>query len=134
MKTLNIILVGVFLLVTFISVNSGIAEASVPQGHEYQATTTVAMAANGHRIIATSTTNRVSLGSIIIASSTSAAVTSGLRIWNATSTTDVGSTSIVLFAPQASNGTYTFDAILSRGLIVELPANFNGSYTITYRP
>lgn len=72
-----------------------------------------------------------SLGSIIIASSTTGAI---FRVYdNAVSTSSATSTRIVSFPASASAGTYTFDREIQRGIVVEAPAGFNGSYVVTYR-
>ena len=81
----------------------------------------------GHNLIVGN--NPVTLGQITVAS-TSAGT---LKVWNATSTTDSASTTVALLKASVVEGTYVFDAFLTRGLIVELGAGFNGAYTITYR-
>lgn len=72
------------------------------------------------------------LGSVVIASS-SPTTALPVKIWNATSTTDVSSTTLVYIPSASANGTYTYDVVLTRGLIVELPTGFNGSFNITSR-
>ena len=105
----------------------------MPAG-EYMATTTTGMATAGHiPVIANVSGNSnpltSTLGSIIVASSSATTIT----IWNATSTTDIASTSFVTLKASVAEGTYTFDAELSRGLVVVKPTGFNGDYVITYR-
>lgn len=98
---------------------------SIETGEEYNATTTAAMA-TGFSVLKTSSGQ---LGSVIVASSSAATFT----IWNATSTTDIASTSPVRFVASPANGTYTFDASFTRGIIVEVPTGSNGSYTVTWK-
>lgn len=76
------------------------------------------------------------LGSVIVASSSAAE----LVIYNATSTSDDcgGATSTVASIAnvddvQNSQGTYTFDIIMDRGILLEFKNGFNGAYTITWR-
>ena len=95
-------------------------------GGEYNATTTVGMALV-HNLI--SGNRVVGLGSIIVASSSA----STFKVWNATSTTDTASTSVFAMKASIAEGTYTFDAELTRGLVVEKPTGFNGEYVITWR-
>jgi hypothetical protein len=97
---------------------------SVGRTSEYKATTTVSMAAM--QLIQT---GESVLGSVIIASSS--AIT--MRIWNATSTTDSASTTVAIFKAAAGENTYTFDTVLTRGLVIAPASGFNGAYTITYR-
>ena len=102
------------------------ALGSTYPGGEYNSTTTVGMASVQNVISA----NRVvSLGSIIVASSSATT----FKVWNATSTTDVASTSVFAMKAAIGEGTYTFDTELTRGLIIEKPTGFNGEYVITYR-
>lgn len=118
--------------------------ASVAISGEYQATSTEQMTGfmvpstvRSQRLIKTAydaDSNRlgqsVTLGSITIASTTNASI----RIWNATSTTDSASTTpLFTLATSTAAGTYTFDLILTRGLIIDYPIGFAGSYVITYR-
>lgn len=99
--------------------------ASIDGEAGYTATTTSAIA-EGHIQIKS---GYGMLGSIVVASSSATT----FKVWNATSTTDVASTSITNFVASPANGTYTYDVNLSRGIIVELPTGFNGAYTITYK-
>ena len=69
------------------------------------------------------------LGSVIV-TGTSATV---VEIKNATSTTDIASTTLAIFAASPSTNTYTFDAAFDRGLVVNFLGSFAGKYTITYR-
>jgi hypothetical protein len=98
---------------------------SVTGGNEYYATTTAFMQA-GHRLIKT---GQSALGSLVITSVGSAQ----LEIWNATSSTDIASTSVARIKPAAAEGTYTFDVSMPRGIVINVPTGYNGTSTITYR-
>lgn len=100
---------------------------SVVDGSEYTYGTTTAAGLRSFK----STTNSpvCTLGSIVISSSSATAFT----IKNATSTTDVGSTTIATFEANAAEGTYTFDVACSRGVAVDAPSGFNGYVITTYR-
>lgn len=101
-------------------------QGSVDKTNEYKSATTLTMtAASSTQVFSRSGT----LGSIVISSSTAGT----LELRDATSSTDVASTSIAKFPANASVGTYTFDISLYRGLSVILGSGFNGSYSITYR-
>lgn len=101
------------------------AVGSVVTGSEYVYATT--SAAGLQRVkVATPVCN---LGSVIISSSSATAFT----VKNATSTTDVGSTTIATFEANAAEGTYTFDLACERGLAVDAPTGFNGYVITTFR-
>lgn len=121
-------------ILLFVGVFSGlkvdIAKGSVSQGSEYNSTTTISTSAGTHWLAKSTTYSSVCvLGSIIVASSSGTSLT----LWNATSTTDIASTTITTLKASVGEGTYTYDITCSRGIIVETPSNFNGSYTVTYR-
>lgn len=122
------------------------AVASVSQASEYRstmATSGLASASAGRLIM----TGQGTLGSIVV-SSTSA---STFTVWDATSTattsyqtatlrpdlTEASSTTygrpVAVFKASVGENTYTFDATLYKGLVLEVPTGFTGSYTITYR-
>ena len=90
------------------------------------ATTTIAAFANNPRMLKV---GNCTLGAVVISSTTNAIFT----IKNATSTTDIASTTVASFAASAANGTYLYDAELPRGCAVEAPVGFVGSYTITWK-
>lgn len=104
---------------------------SVVQSGEYQATTTysklgVPLFGTNQTIISN---NSGVLGSVVI----TGAVAGPMRFMNATSTTDVSSTTIAVFPNSTAAGTYTFDLIVTRGLILETTANLLPTTTITWR-
>lgn len=104
---------------------------SIVSGQDYTSTTTNSTYANSQRSLKGGTTTLVggTLGSIIV-TTTSATV---VEIMDATSTTDLGSTTLAKFGASPATGTYTFDSSFSRGLRVNFPGSFNGNYTITWR-
>ena len=103
-------------------------------GSEYNATSTYTQTTRNMSQIRTSTGAGCTLGSVIVASSSASALTiNPLKVWNATSTTDSASTTLVTLRSAAAEGTYTFDVSCPRGLIIETPANFNGEYVVTWR-
>lgn len=141
-NTLNIIVAtAVILSIMFLAISSSRTQTvngSAIQGMDYNATSTFAMlggidgtnptAASSH-LYRTLGSGNNSLGSVIVASSSATT----FRVWNATSTTDIASTSLVHFVASPANGTYTFDVVAPRGLIVDMPTGFNGAYTVTFR-
>jgi len=123
--------------------------SSVARGGEYHATSTsngaggvITYAARTQVIVATTTPSGetivanseqrfggITLGSVIIGG-----VSAGdLIIYDATSTTDISSTTVGWIIAAATTGTYTFDVALSRGLILDFGAGHEGEYTITYK-
>lgn len=111
--------------------STGNSLGSVAQSHEYQATTTYSklgapLFGTNQTII--SNTSGV-LGSVVI----TGAVAGPMRFMNATSTTDVSSTTLVVFPNSTAAGTYTFDIVAPRGLILETTANLLPTTTITFR-
>lgn len=137
---LGIILSVMFLAIILAIGKTPIANGSVGVTDEYIATSTFAKlggtsavnppaAATARTIMSLVASSTGTLGSIIVASS-SATI---LDIWNATSTTDSASSSIAHVVASPANGTYTFDVVVDRGIIVDMPTGFNGAYTITWR-
>jgi hypothetical protein len=124
LKTLLAVLILVGLLVSF-KFKIYQALGSVNIASEYQSTSTLAMA-NQDNVITTSSSV---VGSIIVSSSSA----TSFKICNATSSTDIASTTIAHFKASPDNKTYTLDVVAPRGIIVKTPPGFNGNYTITYR-
>lgn len=98
---------------------------SVQDGSEYSYGTTTAAGLKSFK----QATPACTLGSIVIASSSATAFT----VKNASSTTDVSSTTIASFEANAAEGTYTFDVSCARGVAVDAPTGFNGYVITTYR-
>lgn len=128
-------LIVIGLLVVGVGVYSanptGNSFGSVMQSGEYQATTTysklgVPLFGTNQTIISN---NSGVLGSVII----TGAVAGPMRFMNASSTTDISSTTIAVFPNSTAAGTYTFDLIVTRGLIVETTSGLLPTTTITFR-
>lgn len=99
---------------------------SISDGGAYNSTTTPTIGANVRMI----KTGQGILGSVVIG--VTSATTFELR--NATSTTDIASTTIVSIAASPAIGsTMTVDASFDRGLGIVFPDSFTGRYTITYK-
>jgi len=126
----NLLIAGVVVLIvmTFLLITKeGVSPlGSVSVSNEYHATTTDSTSVNTHSQIKSTA---ATLGSIVVASSSATTLT----IWNATSTTDIASTTITKLVASIGEGTYTFDVEALRGLIIATPVDFNGSYVITWR-
>ena len=133
-KKFLMVAVGVFVLIVGYLLSSGSVNelvnklGSVNRSNEYSATSTVPTGASVNKSTLVSNSSAV-FGSVTISSTTNATFV----VKNASSTSDVSSTTLATFAASSANGTYTFDAVAERGLILEIPAGFAGSYTITYR-
>lgn len=117
-------------MVSAISFNSNQkADASVIVGNDYKSLEITSTNASTTPIVVKAGTG--SLGSIIIASTTPGAY---FRVYdNAVSTSSATSTRIVSFPVSAVAGTYTFDREIIRGIVIDAPPAFNGSYVVTYR-
>jgi len=110
-------------------VNTDKALAGVQVGSEYNYATTTSTQ-SGHKLVKSTTNTSVcTLGSVVIASSSASQFT----IWNATSTTDVASSTITTFEANAAEGTYAFDVACTRGIVVAPATGFNGNVVTTYR-
>lgn len=123
----------------------------VERGSEYQATNTANMEGGAkfakeiYRQVASTTPTGWAivgdgglgyspiLGSVIVTSSTPGQ----LRIFNATSTTDKGSTTVAVLNNSDDGfitpGTYIFDLVMTRGISLIFENGFWGAYTITWR-
>lgn len=104
---------------------------SVSKSNEYQATTTyskLGVPTFGVNQTLISNNGGV-LGSVII----TGAVAGPIKIMNASSTTDTASNTIAVFPNSTAAGTYTFDSIVTRGLIIETTSGLLPTTTITYR-
>lgn len=97
---------------------------SVQNSSEYHATTT---AANTSAATYTIFTGPGTLGSLVVASSSGSTFT----ILDANGTT--ATTTAAIFKASVAEGTYTFDRVLLNGLLITVPAGFNGNYITTYR-
>lgn len=104
-------------------------QGSVQVGNSYNSTTTDSIAQGVYQIKDTINSSFCVLGSVVIASSSA----TSFEIRNATSTTDVSSTTIATFEADAGEGTYTFDTACTRGIGIVVPSGFNGVFTTTFR-
>lgn len=123
-----IIIGGAFLLLR--NNGDGTLISSIETGSEYNSTTTRSTSAGTHWQAKVASLGGCSLASVVIASSTNS---TGFQLRDATSTTDVASTTIVQFKPSTVEGTYTFDLVCTRGLVVVTPTGFQGEYVVTWR-
>jgi hypothetical protein len=136
MKTLTHIgitlAVAIVLAIGFYFISqSQVAVGSVTQGNEYNATTTTSAD------VGTSSVKSMagSISSIIIAS-TSPTTVDPIRIFDTASTTlATSSLTAILEIPTAgTTGTsYVYDVAFGKGILIDIPLDFNGHYTITYR-
>lgn len=67
------------------------------------------------------------LGSVIVASSSG----SFLRVYDGTATTS--GTLIATFKASVGEQAFPLDVSVTKGIVLDVPATFNGSYTITYK-
>ncbi len=126
----------VAILALFGIYSGGHTLSSVEQGNSYSATTTysklgtplfgVSQTLVGGTVALTPGT----LGSVVI----TGAVAGAMKFMDATSTTDISSTTIAVFPASTAANTYTLDLNFYRGLIVETTAALTPTTTITYRP
>ncbi len=101
------------------------------EGGADTATTTLASWGGTYRVLKT---NSSVLRNVVLASTTpTLAATATMTFKNATSTTDVSSTTIATVGYNTGTGTYTFNAAAPRGLIVEVGVGVSGGYTFTYQ-
>lgn len=124
-KLLVYIAIAVAVVALVVALQKSNTFGGVASSDGYYATSTAALA-DGHDLIRTGPTL---LGSVVIASSSAATIT----IWNATSTTDTASSTFATIKASLTEGTYVFDAVLERGLVVEMGASSNGSGAITFK-
>lgn len=131
------VLGSLFLIIACIYVlkNPVTAVGSVDLGSDYHSTTTRAVlnanGANAAMITSTINSTQGTLGSVVI----TGANTGSINLYDETTTaahTDHATTSIASIPGSTAAGTYTFDAVYFRGLVVEINGNVATS-TITYR-
>lgn len=128
-----VILVATGLIIGLVfSYNTQKVSASVPYGNEYHSTTTVKVDGSvnltNYKVI---NTGNGTLGSIII----TGVGTGYFNIYDATSTvtnTSWATTTLAIIPASASAGTYVFDTIYQKGLLIEYSGALATS-TITYR-
>lgn len=132
MNKVLLVAIGLFVggALVYVGVTAGrtvVNTLGMAYGDENTATTTVDMTAGTEQPI---TYNRQTVLSKIVVASSSAGT---LIVKNATSTTDVSSTTVTTLKASIGEGTYEFDAVLPRGLIVLPSATFDGDYVILYK-
>lgn len=104
---------------------------SVTVGNEYHSTTTDSTwnVTPYYKVLAT---GNGTLGSVVITLSSTARI----NLYDATSTvtnTEWATTTLAKFGASATSGTYTFDTIFRKGLLVEVFPGAIASTTITWR-
>lgn len=138
MRKLSIMAIGILLGVGFTAYGAllnGETLGSVEQGSEYQTTQVTSATASS-----TATTQVKSyagtLGSVVVTDTgdTFSAYPS-LVVYDATSTMATATAKVMtkFSTSTMSLGTYQFDTAFSYGLKLEVPAGFDGVYTVTYR-
>lgn len=131
------ILLSLFVLSIFIGGIGGLiisnvtdkAEASVNIGQGYQYKVASTSSASGTVPYVIRGGSGI-LGSIIVGTPGSQPI----RIYdNALATSTATSTLIGTIKASASEQTFTFDVNVVRGIVLDIPAGFDGVYTVTYR-
>lgn len=102
--------------------------ASVPYGNEYQSV--VMKAAD----IGTTSVKSISgsLGSIVL---TDNATNGFIRVYDSSATTSATTTLTLIAEVDAAavENTYVFDVAVGKGVFVDVPTGFDGTFTLTYR-
>lgn len=127
-------IIALFGIIGFFYQHSQVTNASVPLANDYQSRvlTSANKSATVPLVIATSTQ---AFGSIVITNAGAGAIRFYDGVASSTAPQTATSTGRLLAQFKASTveGTYTFDAITSNGLIADIPSDFAGIMTITYR-
>ena len=129
-KTLGSIIVVLLIVFAFsLSDHSQIAQGSVSFGNGYAfKTITTSNASSTAQTVVTVRGGSGILGSIVVASSSNVA----LKVYDGITATSTA-TLITTLKANVAEQTFTFDANVSRGIIIDMPQTFTGVYTITYR-
>lgn len=109
-----------------------VAPGSVVISNEYQSV----RLGSGNASATTYTTvfsGRGVLGSLVISSTTPATATSSIRIYDSSVSTTTASSTKAIFGRATAEGTYTFDAQITAGMIVEVTPGYDGVAELTYR-
>lgn len=108
-----------------------IALSSVVVGNDYQSEQLTSTQASGTAVTLLKTGGGT-LGSIVI---TVPAATGNVKFYDYASTTATTSSALMLGFTAAADvaGTYTFDSEFATGLTIDVPAGFDGQYTVTWR-
>lgn len=132
--TLGFVLATLVVLAAFLYIQTSNVGASVISGNEYYyelvtsddaSSTAITQLRSGHG----------SLGSLVISSSSAPTSYPTITIYDATSTQATSTATVIaqFGINNQTHGTYVFDAIYTTGLSIEVPAGFDGVYTVTYR-
>jgi hypothetical protein len=121
-----LLVVGVYTLT-----GSNKAESYVGIGEENFSTTTANMGVGMTQVFV----GPGVLTAIVVGSSSAKTIT----VWDAATSTSASttdplnaSTSPISLGTSPANGTYLYKVTLSKGLVIQLPTGFSGSYTFTY--
>ncbi len=102
---------------------------NVSETQSMSATTTLSSWSGTYRQLKTSAGI---LGSVLLASTTpTQAATAIMTFKDATSTTDISSSTIAVVGSNTATGNFPYNIAFSRGLIVEVGVGHAGGYTIT---
>lgn len=124
-----LLVLSIFIGGFIVSNNTNKVEASVNigQGYQYKVASTSSASATVPYVIKGGSGI---LGSIIVGTTGGQAI----RIYdNALATSTATSTLIGTIKASVAEQTFTFDVNVVRGIVLDVPAGFNGVYTVTYR-
>jgi len=137
-----LVLITVFLCAAYVSSIALKVSGSTVVGNDYVGTTTTSSFASATTIkqlkgnsATCPTCGAGALGSVIISSSSPITTYPTLTLYDATSTMATATARVLgrFGTNNQEHGTYTFDEEFRYGLSIEVPAGFNGNYTITWR-
>lgn len=111
-----------------------LASASNIVGNDYRSTTTSSAIASSTKVWSIKE-GTGSLGSIVVTMPSNATGYPSLKVYDATSTMATATARLItsMSTSTQTQGTYQFDVEFYRGLNIEVPVGFTGTYTITYR-
>ena len=140
-KILTGIVAALLALTGWLSGHQSAPVGSVGHTNEYRATTTSSTSACPTASFL-AVVGPATLGSIVV---NNVATAGYVRVWNATSTatssyatTDETLATATFGLPVARlkttavENTYTYDIVMSKGIVIETSSGFDGNYTITY--
>jgi hypothetical protein len=127
-------IIALFGIIGFFYQSSTKVDASVGLANEYHSRvlTSANKSATVPLVIASSTQ---ALGSVVITNAGAGVIRfyDGIASTTAPQTATSTGTLLAQFKASTVEGTYTFDVVTSNGLIADIPADFAGIMTITYR-
>lgn len=111
-----------------------VSDASNIVGNDYRSTTTSSAIASSTKVWSIKEGSG-SLGSIVVTMPSNATGYPSLKVYDATSTMATATSRLItsMSTSTQTQGTYQFDVEFYRGLNIEVPTGFTGTYTITYR-